>query len=147
MNLPRYLFQTENDFQEYSFYSNGPKGRIKKAVIYSMLLEEPLVYNLAFGDVDPTTGKINDIVNSNNDDKDIVLATVANTIHLFCDRYGNQLIYVTGSTKSRTRLYQISVARLLDEISLDFDIYGDTGTEIVKFQRNVNYQALLVRRK
>ena len=147
MKLPRYPLQTTNDFQEYSFFSDGPKGRIKKVVIYSVLQEEPLVYNLAFGDVDPKNGMINDTVISNNHDRDIVLATVASTIHLFCDRHGNHLIYVTGSTKARTRLYQISVTKLINEIRVDFDLYGDNGTEIVKFECNVNYQAILIRRK
>lgn len=147
MNLKRYPFQSKNDFREYYFNSNGPKGKIRKSVVYSVLQEDPLVYNLAFGDEDANTGKIIDNVISNNDDRDFVLATVASTIHSFCDRYGNQFVYVTGSSASRTRLYQINIGRLYDEISIDFDIYGDTGREIVSFERNVNYQGFLVRRK
>jgi len=147
MNLKRYPFQAKNDFREYYFYSNGPKGIIRKSVVYSVLQENPLIYNLAFGDEDTETGKIIDNVISNNDDRHFVLATVASTIHSFCTHYGNELVYVTGSSASRTRLYQINIARLYDEISADFDVYGDIGGEMVRFERNVNYQGFLVRRK
>lgn len=59
----------------------------------------------------------------------------------------NQLIYIAGSTPSRTRLYQISVAKFYDEIKADFDLHGDTVTNAVRFEKNVNYQGFLIRRK
>lgn len=34
MNLPRYNYFT-NDFQDYEFYSDGPKGKIKKLITFS----------------------------------------------------------------------------------------------------------------
>ncbi|WP_414692628.1 DUF6934 family protein [Pedobacter sp.] len=64
MNLPQYPFQASSDFQTYSFYSDGPNGKIKKVVIYSLFQENPLIYNLAFGDENPNTGIICDTVNS-----------------------------------------------------------------------------------
>ncbi len=42
---------------------------------------------------------------SNNEHRDIVLATVANTIAEFCNHYGYHYIYAKGSTTARTRLY------------------------------------------
>ena len=30
MNLERYRYSNSNDFQDFEFYSDGPKGRIKK---------------------------------------------------------------------------------------------------------------------
>lgn len=147
MNLKRYAFQSNNDFQDYSFFSDGPNGQIKKVVVYSLFQEDPVIYNLAFGDENPETGEISDTVNSNNKDRDIVLVTVANTIYQFCERYGNHLIYASGSTASRTRLYQMSIARLLDDISAEFDVFGVISGDVVKFERNVNYVAFLVKRK
>ncbi len=91
MNLERYNYFTSDDFKSYSFYSIGPKGRIKKTVVYSKIQEEPIIYNLAFGDEDSATGKIDDNVISNNDDRDMILATVAGTIYSFCERYGMNL--------------------------------------------------------
>jgi len=147
MNLERYPYSVSNDFQDYSFYSDGPKGKIKKTVLYIKIREKPIIYNIAFGDVDPETGEINDDIISNNSDMDIVLATVANTIHDFSDRYGNHYIFATGSNRVRTRLYQINISRLLDEISIDFEVYGVIGDQQYKFQRNVNYDGFLVKRK
>ncbi len=147
MNLERYTYSASNDFQRYSFYSEGPKGKIKKTVVYSKIQEGPVIYNLAFGDEDPVTGQINDNTTTNNEDRDIVLATVANTINAFTDRYGNHFIFAKGSTPSRTRLYQMSIARLLDEISIDFDVFGVIGDNVSWFERNVNYDAFLIKRK
>jgi hypothetical protein len=108
---------------------------------------EPVVFNLAFGDEDPITGDINDDVITNNEDRDMVLATVANTIHAFTACYGNHFIFAEGNTPSRTRLCQMSIARLLDEISTDFDVYGIIGDKVFRFKTNVNYEAFFIRRK
>ena len=71
---------------------------------------EPPIYNLGFGDQDPNSEKTDDVVVNNNEDRDIVLATVANTIVEFCNYYGNHYIYAKGSTTARTRLYQMGIA-------------------------------------
>jgi len=109
--------------------------------------DDPAIFNLAFGDEDPLTGIISDAVITDNKDRDVVLATVANTVNSFCDHYGNHYIYVEGSSPSRTRLYQMSIARILKEISIEFDIYGLRGGDFYKFEPNVNYDAFLVKRK
>ena len=80
-------------------------------------------------------------------DRDVVLATVANTINDFSDRYGNQFIYAKGSTPARTRLYQMGISNLKDDISTDFDIYGIIGGVAHPFKKNVNYEGFLVKRK
>jgi hypothetical protein len=147
MNLPQYKYFISNDFQDYEFYSEGPKGRIKKVVMFDKMQDEPIVYNLAFGDEDVETGIVSDVTNTNNKDRDKVLATVANTINDFCDRYGNHYIYAKGSTPARTRLYQIGISDLLNEISVGFEVFGSKDGVIYKFEKNVNYEAFLVKRK
>lgn len=109
--------------------------------------DDPVVYNLAFGDEDPFTGDINDKVVTNNKDRDVVLSTVATTIQTFIDHYGNHFIFVAGSTPARTRLYQMGIAKLLDEIAIDFDVFGIIGDDISPFKTNLNYEAFLVKRK
>ncbi len=146
MNLPHYNYKT-TDFQEYEFYSVGPKGVIKKIVRFQKIQEEPVIYNLAFGDQDEITGDINDAVTSNNEDRDIVLATVSRTVIEFCDHYGDHFILAKGSTPVRTRLYQMGINKLIAEIRSDFDVYGFTGELLHKFETNVNYDAFLVKRK
>src|ERR1700744_2116736 len=115
MNLDQYPIKAANDYQDYEFISNGPQGMIKKIIRYTKVSNAPVTYNLAFGDEDKN-GVISDTVRSNNGDRDRVLATVANTIHSFCDHYGNPFIYIEGSTPVRTRLYQLSIVRLWEEI-------------------------------
>ena len=52
---------------EFEFYSEGPKGKIKKAIIYTPLnTEGTKYYNLAFGDLNDKTGKIDDLSVSNS---------------------------------------------------------------------------------
>lgn len=147
MNLERYSYLTTNNYHNYTFYSEGPRGRIKKTVTYLKIFDDPVAYNLAFGDEDYKTGVINDAVVTDNKDLDLVLATVAATVVEFSERFGNHYIYATGSTLSRTRLYQMGIAKFLDEISKDFEIYGYNNGSWHEFQRNTNYEALLVKRK
>jgi hypothetical protein len=147
MNLDRYTYFASNDFKDYEFYSTGPKGRIKKSVLFTRIVAESTFYNLAFGDIDPDTDLLDDTVVTDNNDRDLVLATVASTINNFSDRYGNHFIYAEGSTAARTRLYQISISALWEEIRLNFDVYGFKDGEWHKFQKNVNYEAFFVKRK
>jgi len=146
MNLPHYNYLT-NDFQAYEFYSEGPKGQIKKVVTFSRIRDDPPTYNLTLVDVNPISGLTSDVTVSDNGDRDIILATVAYTVKDFSAHYGNHYIYAKGSTPVRTRLYQMSIAGLLEEISIDFDVYGVIEDIAYPFQKNVNYDAFLVKRK
>ena len=147
MNLERYPYFATTDFQEYSFYSEGPRGATKKIVKFMKAQDDPVVFNLGFGDEDPITGLVSDTVTTDNKDTDLVLATVANTINSFCDQYGNHFIYAEGSTPARTRLYQMSISRLWSEIDVNFDIFGLKDGYFTNFQQNVNYDGFLVKRK
>ncbi|NHA02709.1 hypothetical protein G7092_02825 [Mucilaginibacter sp. HC2] len=147
MNLPQYEYTPSEDFTYYEFYSEGPNGQIKKMITFTVVQDRPfLIYNLAFGDV-TENGDIDDVVTSNNEDRDKVLATVAHSIHDFCNKHGNHLIFAQGSNAARTRLYQMSIARNLDEVIQDFDIKGLTENGWEPFTRNVNYKAFLTNRK
>jgi hypothetical protein len=98
---------------------------------FNKVQERPvLIYNLAFGDVEEG-GEINDAVISNNADRDKVPATVARSIHGFCDKHGNHFIFTQESTPARTRLYQTSITRNLDEVMNDFDIRGLTNNRCI----------------
>ena len=149
MNLERYQYLNSNNYYDYEFYSEGPNGRIKKIVMFTKIPNsEPPIYNLGFGDQDPHSGETDDVVVSNNKDRDIVLATVANTIVEFCHHYGNHYIYAKGSTAARTRLYQMGIAGLWEEISKDFDVYGLKDNAWHLFKPNtINYEAFLVKQK
>jgi hypothetical protein len=51
-----------------------------------------------------------------------------------------------GSTPSRTRLYQIGINRLWQEIRKDFMVWGYKDGDWEDFRSNVNYEAFLVKR-
>jgi len=145
MNLNQYEFSTVDNFQDFTFFSEGPKGKIKKVIKFFQIQDDPVVYNLAFGD-ETIYGTLNDSVISDNKDTLKILATVANTIHVFCDYNGNHLIFAQGSTPSRTRLYQMGISQAWAEIQKDFTVWGFKGNEWHPFTLKVNYEAFLVKR-
>lgn len=146
MKLAAYPFIKRPGTYYYEFYSKGPKGSIKKVVEYYKLRElKAEVYNLAFGDWDEDKHHINDLSISNNADRDKVLATVAATVADFMKVHPDAIILASGSTLSRTRLYQISIARLWDNIEPHFEIQGYINDNWQPFQKGVNYIAFILK--
>jgi hypothetical protein len=131
---------------EYRFTSIGVNGKITKLVVYE---ETGLkgFYNLSFGDRDEETGSHDDNKITNNGDSRKVLATVASTLYDFTDKLPGAYIYAEGSTKARTRLYRMGIANNYEMIKNDFDIRGRKDGQWCSFERNVDYEAFLVRRK
>ncbi len=146
MKLPKYPLKAEKSLMVFEFTSQGPKGQIKKLVKYSETNLKDL-YNLAFGDQDEKTGEINDNTISNNSDSDMVLATVVATVYAFTDKYPDAWVFATGSTKARTRLYRIGITKYLLEIKRDFQVFGLKDEEWEPFEKDVVYEAFLVKRK
>lgn len=146
MNLSKYEYLTEANAELFKFTSKGPKGEIKKIILYSQMLEKD-VYNLAFGDYDDVTESINDQIITNNNDSNKVLATVAATLYVFTDKHPNVWIYATGSNSARTRLYRIGITNNFEEIIEDFEIFGLCEDVWLKFEIGKNYEAFLVKRK
>jgi hypothetical protein len=130
----------------YEFESDGPKGNVIKRIEYTET-ELKGFYNLGFGDKDHNTGKINDTVITNNGDSQKILATVAYTVYSFTDKYPNAWIYAIGSTKARTRLYRMGIANNLVEILQGFEIHGFKDNSWFEFEKNVDYDAFLIKRK
>lgn len=146
MSIETYDLKAKKSLMTFEFISQGSKGAIKKRIQYQKIDDD--VYNLAFGDVDLVTNDVNDVTISNNDDTTKVLATVASMIPLFINKYPNAIIYAKGSTPTRTRLYQIGIAKNLDIINEDFTIYGLSGeNNFEKFQKNKHYSAFVIIKK
>ncbi len=98
------------------------------------MLEED-IYNLAFGDYHEATDSINDRAITNNNDSQKVLATVASTLYVFTDKHPNIWVYATGSNTVRTRLYRMGIAANLEEILVDFEVYGLNEEVWNKFEK------------
>ena len=143
MRNERYDVIIASDAMIFEFTSIGPKGEIPKLVMYSAMAD-PNVYNLAFGDKDINTGKIDDLVVTDNKDSQKVLATVASTIHAFVSKYPRAWITVSGSTKARTRLYQMGISSNLEEITMDFFVLGKKEGKWYPFEKNIGYEAFLI---
>ena len=146
MRLERYQVKANDDLMAFEFISEGPKGRITKWVQFTKSKNSNL-FNLGFGDKIEGIDDIDDIVVTDNKDSQKVLATVAVTVFEFTEKYTDAWIFATGSTKSRTRLYQMGISQNLEELEKYFDIYGQNKGKWVKFERNVTYDAFLVNRK
>jgi len=104
--------------------------------------------DLGFGDWNDKEKTIDDFVVSNNQDAERVLATVASTVMDFAEHYPNAVIYIEGSTPTRTRRYQMGISKYWNEINANFEVYG--LIELQGFQRFVtgmNYQAFVVQKK
>jgi hypothetical protein len=152
MNQEKYKLEVNRENNVYVFESDGPRGVIMKVVQFCPVdLEESTfenVYNLGFGDYDSTTRTLDDKVNSNNGDRDIVLASVAAAALHFLSENSNLTLRAVGSTPDRTRLYQMGINRFYDEIITDYVMWGLTeskGWEL--FERNTNYQAFVMRKR
>lgn len=133
----------------YEFYSTGPKGKIKKVIRYSLIQETPYrIYNLGFGDWDAENQDVDDLVNSNNNDRQKVLATVADTVIDFLGNHPGVAIFAKGSTASRTRLYQMNILSYWKEISeASYIVQGYLLGEWQPFEKGTNFEAFIIRKK
>ncbi|RYY06631.1 MAG: hypothetical protein EOP43_05760 [Sphingobacteriaceae bacterium] len=146
MQIAKYPVTTGETSMVFEFTSEGIHGSIAKLVIYS---ETHLhnFYNLGFGDKDEITGQIDDEVVTNNGDSEKVLATVASTLYIFMEKFPDAMVFATGSTKARTRLYRIGISNNIIEIKEDFNVYGLLNNSWQKFQKQTEYEAFLVIKK
>ena len=149
MDLGHYEYHVGEEFLDYEFYSDGPKGAILKVVRFTLVRSTDFEYfNLGFGDWNKEKSRIDDFVISNNRDAERVLSTVASTVLDFTDHYPDAIVYAEGSTRSRTRRYQMGINKYWDEIRLLFDLYGLIENEgFQPFERQRNYKAFLIKRK
>lgn len=146
MKLDKYELKSGEQLEVFEFVSIGINGKIPKIVQYTPTNYKDL-YNIGFGDKNIETGEIDDTIISNNGDSDKVLATVVATLFAFIDKHKQAMVYATGSTKSRTRLYRMGITKYLDEIKEDFEIFGELENGWEEFQKDVEYEAFLVKLK
>jgi hypothetical protein len=147
MQNEKYIISFDSDLINFKFDSVGPKGIIPKLVLFQKIGENPDIYNLAFGDLDENTNKVDDKIITNNGDSEKVLFTVASTIYVFTHKYAEAWILLQGSSMSRTRLYQMGISKYLEEIKIDFDVFGLIEDDWLNFEKNQKYDAFLIQKK
>ncbi len=107
----------------------------------------PGFYNLAFGDKNSDTGELDDLAISNNGDTEKVLGTVVSALYVFFDRNPEALVYATGSTPARTRLYRIGINKFYHDIQNDFYLHGQIGDKLYPFEVGKEYEGFVAQRK
>ncbi len=147
MRYETYDLETTESLMSFEFLSEGPKGIIKKRVIFQETGQADF-YNLAFGDIDSTTDAIDDKIVTDNNDAKKILATIAETVSIFLDKYPNAYIYAKGSTLSRNRLYRIGISNNLEEINERFMVLGlSSDNKWTIYEKNNDYSAFLIKKK
>jgi hypothetical protein len=146
MELEKYLLQTDDEQTIFEFYSQGPRGNILKRVAYTPTTISNL-WQLVMGDYNTETDEIDFLNVTNNNDREKVLATVGSTLYSFFDKMPQVMVYARGSTNSRTRLYQIGINSMYEQIIQDFEVYGELDGEFERFSKNKNYNSFIVIKK
>lgn len=146
MHLQSYDLVTGRNQRTFIFTSVGPKGHIKKSIKFQPLAQEGF-FNLAFGDVHPITGELDDRVRSDNNDWEKVLATVVKAVYLFTEQNPFYWVYATGSSPSRNRLYRMAIDKYLDEANADFEILAETSSGWAPYVKGVSYTAFAAQRR
>ena len=146
MRNEQYDVEMTSLFAAFEFISEGKNGKIHKIIRYTEY-EKSGVFNLGFGDKIGETDQFDDKTVTNNGDTEKVLATVAATIPKFLDEYPEAIIYVKGSSFSRTRLYRTRISNTLDEITKSYDVLGSLDDNWERFRQNRDYSAFLITKK
>jgi hypothetical protein len=145
MNQPYYDFQIFEDAFRFEFESTSSEKTITKAILFQRT-NLPNYYNLTLADILPDGS--NDIFSkSNNGDLEKILSTVIQTILVFLAYHPPAKVVFTGSTPSRTRLYQIVLSKELDNVNEKLEVVGFTDEKIEPFQRNQSYLGFIISNK
>lgn len=148
MYLERYNYVIAESFQEYKFYSRGPKGKIEKFVSFALQnLEGKTYLSLTFGDSTEKNSEIDLLSVSNNGDREKILTTIFTIIVDFLNRFPDMAVYAVGSTPSRTRLYQLSITKYWDIITPRLNVYGLRNKSWELFEKNTTYTAFVFTKK
>lgn len=139
--------EANSNYSRFGFVSIGNKGRIPKQIEFTTT-QWPGVYNLALGDI-KENGELDDLSNSNNGDRNTILATVLKVVTMYTDRYPERWIYFKGSSEHRTRLYRMAISNYLDELSILYEFFAEVYRpgNFIKFQKGLNINAFLIKRK
>lgn len=142
MNYKPYTFRSDEEYTSFHFQSVGKRGIFDKLILIRQLSEEH--YNLALLDYNMNTREYSDVSITDNGDMPEVLATVMKAILLFLDKYPDRKLNFQGSTKPRTRLYQIAINKIYPDIKNDLTIYGWKNSEWIVFEPNLSFESFLI---
>jgi hypothetical protein len=132
------------------FYSIGKSGNFELRMLITRAKGDSGFkdLNLGFGVWNEETRDIDDGIETKNGDMQQILATVANRALEFLSRYPEAEIFAKGSTASRTRLYQMEIAKIINEVPEGLRIEGlISQIGFVDFRKGINFDAFLLSAK
>lgn len=90
---------------------------------------------------------IDDRVVTNNFDRQKVLSTVAAIVLDFIRERPGSWLHAEGSTPARTRLYQMGINQVLEEIKNEMTVYGKIRGCWIDFVKGINFESFLLKSK
>lgn len=120
---------------------------IRKAIVFHEM-KIPFLYSLTLADIEDD-GSLSVDNRSSNGDMAKNLATVYKTVEQFLHNNPRAVIIFNGNTASKSRLYQMAIAKYLDqfwEIYLTWGVRCD-NEQREPFQLNQAYKAFFVTNK
>ena len=145
MNLQGYEVLADDEYLNFEFLSIGKKGTIRKIVMFRSIGFN--IYNLALGDLEESTGVVNDDARTNNGDRDKVLATVAEIVVDFLEHHPGATVLAIGATPARSRLFQTGLNTIWESIKGLYVFEGYLNNEWEDFAPAKNYEAFTIKSK
>lgn len=146
-NYNRYTYvKTPAEIPTYAFTSEGPRGKIKMAVVFSPSFI-PHIHVLTLGNL-KVDGSIDVLTVNDNSDRNSILATVVDILDEFTKGNPGCTIRFEGSTPQRTRLYRMVISIYYDYLSNLYEIKGEKEKwQYENFRLGQNYISFLIKRK
>lgn len=142
------IYELGKDEEGYWFYSEGPRGRIRKVIQFQWVRGVGTsTFNLAFGDFNEDTGKLDDRSVSDNQDRVKVLHTVAVAIVNFFRDHPRSILLLIANSLARARLYQMMISSVLTAIEQDYEVCGKHGQYWIPFVKGLNFSQFIVYKK
>lgn len=131
------------------FFSEGPNGKFELRTFITRVKDDPRqdLFNVGFGVWYPEKQKVDDKIQTRNEDMRLILGTIAAISLDFLQKYPFAYLYAEGSTLTRTRLYQREISKILDELPEDLNLHGLVKTDdigFVKFRKGINFDGFLL---
>lgn len=148
MEWEKYELERTEDGMGYWFYSEGPRGRIRKVIEFQKMRGlGSNTFNLAFGDFPEGAENLNDRSVSNNQDRLKVLNTVATGVIDFLKMYPRSIVLIRATTLVRARLYQMLISLMWTSVKEEYEVLGKHGEDWTPFRKGLNYIEFIVYKK
>ena len=125
----------------FEFTSVGTKPLLKR-ISFDEIEHGTGIYNLALGTV-LENGSVNFRDSTNNGDVVKIFSTIVRCIKIFASSLPGSIIFFSGNTDQKTRVYNAILRRYCDEFSITFNIFGvstiDGNTFVRKFEKSESY--------